>query len=126
MSVNIKLQKDYLNVNPACSACLCVNKRAAQMHDFVYYTQATETHVCFQPLPPEHMNGNLQSLVPRTVDFHWYRYRIQKMLVPWQHYFDASCELSDPPIDSNCSYTIKVQKRSKGINPITHATGVQQ
>ncbi len=45
VSVNIKLQKDYLNVNPACSACLCVNKRAAQMHNFVYYTQATEMHV---------------------------------------------------------------------------------
>ncbi len=25
VSVNIKPQKDYLNVTPACSACLCVN-----------------------------------------------------------------------------------------------------
>jgi len=25
--VYIKLQNDYLNINPACSACLCVNER---------------------------------------------------------------------------------------------------
>ncbi len=26
VSVNIKRQNEYLNMNPACSACLCVNK----------------------------------------------------------------------------------------------------
>ncbi len=49
--MNIKLEKDYLNVNPAC---LCVNKRAAQMHDFVYYKQATETHVFSTSSPRTH------------------------------------------------------------------------
>ncbi len=41
VSVNIKLQKYYLNMNPACSACLC--EWMTQMRGFVYYTH-TEAH----------------------------------------------------------------------------------
>ncbi len=36
VSVNIKMQKDCLNMNPACSACLYVNEW--QRHGFVCYT----------------------------------------------------------------------------------------
>ncbi len=40
--------------------------------------------------------------------------------------FDASCELSDPPIDSNDPYTINVHKHSKDSGKIVHVTsGVQ-
>ncbi len=40
--------------------------------------------------------------------------------------FDAFWELSDPPIDSKCPYTVKVQKRSKEIAKINHVTSVVQ
>ncbi len=42
VSVNIKPQKDYLNMNPTCSACLCVNewRRCA-----VSFTTHTEVHM---------------------------------------------------------------------------------
>ncbi len=38
------------------------------------------------------------------------------------HIFDASHELSDPPIDSKGPTLIKVQKRSKDIGKIIHVT----
>ncbi len=40
--------------------------------------------------------------------------------------FDASRELSDPPIDSKDPYTVKAQKRSKEIIKIVHVTSVVQ
>ncbi len=42
MYVNIKTQKEGLNMNPACSVSLCVYEW--QRCDFVYYTD-TEAHV---------------------------------------------------------------------------------
>ncbi len=40
--------------------------------------------------------------------------------------FDEIRELSDPPIDSKGTITIKVQKRSKDIDKIVHVTSVVQ
>ncbi len=38
--------------------------------------------------------------------------------------FDEFWELSDPPIDSKDTTTVKIQKRSKGIGKIIHVTSV--
>ncbi len=53
VSVNIKLQKYHLNMNPACSACLC--EWMAQTRGFVYYWSARDAQ-CFQPLQPHFMS----------------------------------------------------------------------
>ncbi len=41
-------------------------------------------------------------------------------------FFDEFWELSDPPIDSKGTTTIKVQKHSKDIGKIIHVTSVVQ
>ncbi len=59
VSVNIKQQRDYLNMDPTQSACLCVNEWCRRAGSFT--TRKKVCSICFQPLPPQYERMNLIS-----------------------------------------------------------------
>ncbi len=70
MSVNIKLQTDYLNMNPACSACLNVNEWCRRVVSYYTHTEACVTLVVFSASSAsiyEYMNTNMISRTAQRV-----------------------------------------------------------
>ncbi len=54
VSVNIKQQRVYLNMDPTQSACLCVNEWCRRAGSFTTHIRILKKvcSLCFQPLPP--------------------------------------------------------------------------
>ncbi len=102
-SVNIKLQKYYLNMSFVCSTCLC--ELMARTHGFIYYTlKRTWCLRCFQPLNiwvHEHMN-----MISRTAlrDTSWAFYCFF-----WENLssYHITSRSSDQPVKINVWFNLK-------------------